>query len=344
METDETDNLGGASTTLSVEQAAAAYAKSQSAKEPQGQPAADEDDAEANDADLSAEDAGDDPEANGEDDGNPDDEGQADEEDGAEPESDQGRFVASNGKVRLPDGTVSTVADLVQGNLRDRDYRQKTMEAAELRKQAEAQSSALSQKEQQLSEQLNYANALLQSFMPQQPDPSQLESDPLTYMRDKENYERMAAHLNYIGQTLQANSQRSNAEREQERQKTIQTERAKLLDALPHLKDETKLRSFVADIQAYAPKWGLTQEDLAAIPSNHAYAVIMEKAMRWDKLQASKPKVQKQIENRPPVARGGKRPTPAENQNRYASELRAKAKSTGRADDAAAAYLATRSR
>lgn len=339
----ETDDLGGASTTLSVEQAAAAYAKSQSAKEPQGQPAADDDEQGEPADDLSAEDLGDDPEADGEDTGNPDNDGQPDDQDGAEPESDQGRFVASNGKVRLPDGTVSTVADLVQGNLRDRDYRQKTMEAAEVRKTYEARSSALSQREQQLTEQLGYAQSLLQSFMPQVPDQTKLETDPLGYMRERDQYERMTQHLQYIAQTQQGLTQQQKAEQDRQRQEMVRTEHAKLIEALPHLKDETRLRAFANDIQTYGPKWGLSNEDIAALPTNHAYAVIFEKAIRWDKLQASKPKVQKQIENRPPVARGGKRPTPAESQNRYASELRAKAKSTGRADDAAAAYLATRS-
>lgn len=337
---DETDDLGGAAT-LSVEQAAAAYAKSQTAKELQGQPAAEDDEQGDNADDLSE--AGDEP-ADGEEDGEPDPTSEAEDDSETDPQTASGRFVAHDGRVKLPQGGETTVSELIAGYMKDGDYRQKTTDVSRQRDEIAARSSALSQKEQQLTEQLNYANALLQSFMPQQPDPSHLESDPLTYMRDKENYERMAAHLNYIGQTLQANAQRGNAEREQERQKTIQTERAKLLDALPHLKDETKLRAFVADLQAYAPKWGLTQEDLAAIPSNHAYAVIMEKAIRWDKLQASKPKVQKQIENRPPVARGGKRPTPQENQARAASELRNKAKQTGRVEDAAAAYFATRSR
>lgn len=341
MDNDETDDLGGASTSLSVEQAAAAYAKSQSAKEPQGQPAAEDDEQGEPADDLS--DEVDDESAAGEDDGNPDDEGQAEDDPQAEPESDQGRFVASNGKVRLPDGTVSTVSDLIQGNLRDRDYRQKTMEAAELRKAAEAQSSALSQKEQQLTEQLNYAQSLLQSFMPQPPDQSKLETDPLGYMRERDQYERMTQHLQYIAQTQQGLTQQQKAEQDRQRQEMVRAEHAKLIEALPHLKDETRLRAFANDIQTYGPKWGLTNEDIAALPTNHAYAVIFEKAIRWDKLQASKPKVQKQIENRPPVSRGGKRPTPQENQARHASELRAKAKQTGRLDDAAAAYLATKS-
>ena len=340
---DETEDLGGANTSLSVEQAAAAYAKTITAKEPQGQPAADDDTAEAEDADLNAEDV-DDESLQADEDGNPDDDGQAEDDPEAEPESDQGRFVASNGKVRLPDGTVSTVSDLIQGNLRDRDYRQKTMEAAEVRKTYEARSSALSQKEQQLSEQLNYANALLQSFMPQAPDQTMLESDPVGYMRARDQYERMVQHLNYIAQTQQQMTQAQLAEQQQRQAEIAQRERAKILDALPHLKDENKLRAFASEIQSYGPKWGLTNEDLAMIPTNSAYAVIFDKAIRWDKLQASKPKVQKQIENRPPVARGGKRPTPQESQQRHASELRNKAKQTGRVEDAAAAYIANRSR
>jgi hypothetical protein len=39
-------------------------------------------------------------------------------------------YVAPEAKVKLPDGSEATVDDLIKGNLRDRDYRQKTQALA----------------------------------------------------------------------------------------------------------------------------------------------------------------------------------------------------------------------
>ena len=49
-----------------------------------------------------------------------------------------GRFAADNAKTRLADGTVTTIADLKQGNLLQSDYSRKTMALAEERKIVEA--------------------------------------------------------------------------------------------------------------------------------------------------------------------------------------------------------------
>jgi hypothetical protein len=106
---------------LSVEEAAKAYAgvTDEQAPEDTGQAEADEteegDTADVEDAELSDED--------GEetDEGETDEEGETEDDSADEPESDHGRFVAKNGKVKLEDGSVVTISELIDGNLRQSD-------------------------------------------------------------------------------------------------------------------------------------------------------------------------------------------------------------------------------
>ena len=148
---DELGPEGSDDAPLSLSEAANAYAATDAAEEPKGQPEADYDpdvdDEATEDADALPEEDSEDDTEEGETD---DEEGQADEDSDDEPESDQGRYVAKNGKVKLEDGSTVTVDELIKDNLRDRDYRQKTMEAAEIRKSFEAKSSAVKQQEQEL--------------------------------------------------------------------------------------------------------------------------------------------------------------------------------------------------
>ena len=138
MENDDTLPEGGE--TLSIDEAAAAYVKSQTKAADTGQAEVeDEDTGENADDELQASDEDEGEAENGE----ADDEGQAEDETEDEPDSDQGRYVAKNGKVKLEDGSTVTVDELIKGNLRDRDYRQKTMEAAEVKKTFSDQSEAL---------------------------------------------------------------------------------------------------------------------------------------------------------------------------------------------------------
>ena len=107
---DDTVNTGGE--TLSIDEAAKAYAATQT-KEPEGQPDAEEEAEVTTDDDEQASDEGVSEEADGE----TDEEGQAEDETDEEPETERGRYVAHNGRVKLPDGTESSVDDLIKGNL-----------------------------------------------------------------------------------------------------------------------------------------------------------------------------------------------------------------------------------
>jgi len=344
METVDDTETGGDD--LSVEQAANAFAKANQTGIRKEQPGTENEDAGATEADDELQESGEDESDEAE--GDSDDEEQPEDEDGAEPGSEGGRFVASNGNVKLPDGTVTTVAKLIDGNFRQADYTAKTTQLREKERQAEARISAVQASEQQVNQQREYLQQMLQAFMPKPPDPALVDQnspsyDPLAYLSAKEQYEQVVGHINYV-------QQQSNLARQQAEQKnaTARNEKAAkewttLQEKLPEVRNEAKLKTVLDDVQSAAAALGFTQEEIAsAIPYDHRFVLALRKAAKWDRLQANKPKVVQQVQGRPPVQKGGKRLTPAAQKARHSQDAINRLKQTGSVEDAAAAFLASR--
>lgn len=285
----------------------------------------------------------------GDDDGEPGDEDQAEaegEEDATEG-SDQGRFVSDTAKVKLSDGRVVSVADLKQGSLLMPDYTRKTQEVAEQRRALETQSSTLKQQETQVAQDRDYVAALLQSIVPQPPsptkaDPNSPDFDPVGYQAERAHYEHWMTHL----QTLDQAKQRTEQERQAETRKTEAEVRQREWAALtadgkaPDLRDEKRLTRFVAEVKEHGAAYGYSPQELARLPLDHRQSLVLRDAINWRKLQAQKPKVEKKIEGRPPVQRGGKRLSPGHHQAREANAAMERLNQSGRLSDGVAAFIA----
>lgn len=335
------DDTSNGSEALSIDEAASRYVQSTAPQEVETDQAdeVEQDEGDTTDDELQASDENE--EAGEEDEGEPGNEDQAEEGDEEDPESEQGRFVADNAKVRLEDGTVISVADLKKGSLLHADYTRKTQEAAELRRTAEAQSESVKQAEQQIIEQRNYMSSLLQSITPQAPDVSMLQTDPMAYMQQKAQYEQFTQHLDYLRQQDLQTQQQRQQEAQAKRVEKANTEWAALLEKAPDLKDKTKFTAFEADLIKAAPEFGFSpQELMEAVPYDHRMAIVLKDAMAWRKLQASKPQAVKKTEGRPPIHKGGKRLGPQAQKARQADAAITRLKKTGSVEDAARAYLA----
>jgi hypothetical protein len=336
----EDDTITGGEA-LSIDEAAAAYVRSTAPQEVEDDQSDDveQDEGDTTDDELQASDENE--EAGEEDEGDPGDEDQAEEGDEEDPESEQGRFVADNAKVRLEDGTVISVSDLKKGSLLHADYTRKTQETAELRRSFEAQSESVKQAETQIIEQREYMTALLQSLTPKAPDPSLVRSDPVAYMEQKAQFEQFTAHLDYLTQQNQQTQQQRQQEAQAKRQEKVNTEWGALLEKAPELKDKTKFTAFEAELVKAAPEFGFSpQELMEAVPYDHRMALVLKDAIAWRKLQASKPQAVKKAEGRPPIHKGGKRLAPQAQKARQAEAAITRLKSTGTLADATAAYLA----
>lgn len=323
-------------TPLSLADAVAAYTSTPAEEEADTGQADAED---ALDGEVNADEALPEDQPEGEDvDGEPTDEGQAEELEAA-PEA-AGQFVSPKGKVKLPDGSVVPVEELIQGNLRDRDYRQKTMELAESRKAHEAQSSAVKQKETQLSEQADYVVRLIKSIIPSPPDPALLNTDPVAYMQQEAQVKQWAAHLNHLQQQQQQAKTAGQAEAETAMKETISREWNALQEALPELKDANRVKAFASDIQKFGAEYKFTPEEIQQSALDHRQVLVLRDAIAWRKLQANKGKIAAKVEGRPPVQRAGNRQAPGVQNSRQTRAAMDRLNSSGKLADGVAALLA----
>lgn len=274
-------------------------------------------------------------------------------EEDAEPEEvGGGKFAADDARVRMPDGSFLTIAQLKSGNLMDRDYRQKTMDLAEQRKQFETTSEAVTQTKQQLETEREYMAALLKSVMPPQPVKPTVSSaaDPFAwvqYQEQQEAYNQFVQHLGYIQQQQDGSKQELTAKQREERQGRIKSEFDTLLEKVPDLRDQQKLATFEADMIATGEQYGFSRDDIAAqVPMDHRMALVLRDAMAWRKLQASKAQTQDKSPQprRPPVVTGGRRQSPGNIQAREFKQAKDRLDQSGSLRDGVAAALALEKR
>jgi hypothetical protein len=342
---EEIDTVAGGES-LSVDQAAAAYVNATAAKEaPEANPEVEDETQEAQtDDELQASDEDVSEETDGETD---DEEGQAEEtEDETEPETEGGRIVAHDGRVKLPDGSWSTVGELIQGNLRDRDYRQKTMELAEGRKTFETQSAAVKASEEKLAKEREFVVSLVKSILPPQPDPSKADPrspnyDPAGYQAEQVAFQQWAGHLQYLEAEQQQANEARQAETDTQTKERVAKEWTTALEKMPELKDAKRLEAFGQKTLKFGPEYGYTPQELANIHHDHRQLLVMRDAIKWRELQASKATVKAKVENRPPITRGGNRLSAGGKNGRAATDAVSRLKQSGTVEDAAAAYIAS---
>lgn len=317
----------GADEPLSLMEAASAYANLGNDEEADSGQSDSEQDAEDDAAELSLDEDG----------SEPDEEGQA-EDDENEPAAPA--YASDDAKVKLADGTEITIAELKQGSLRDRDYRQKTMELAEQKRSYDSKAEQIQQFEQQLAGDRDFMVQLLQSIMPQKPDPSMYSVDPLGYGEQKAIYDARKEQLDYLIQQNQQLAQRRQAEEQESFQHTREREWLKTLEKMPELGDSKRLQSFVSEVQRHASEYGYSPQEISQVGLDHRQVLVLRDAIAWRKLQASKSKVAAKVEGRPPVQRGGTRPTAEGARARDARVAMDRLKSSGSLRDGVAALLA----
>lgn len=326
------DNPTGTDDTgpLSLSDAANAYANLDKDEEPGNGQSEPETDAE-DEAELATDEAAQD--------GETEEDGQAE----VEPEEtapEAPAYVPPEAKVKLPDGTESTVADLINGTLRLQDYRQKTEAVANERKAIQAKASEIQALEKTLAEDLDWTIQLVQSLLPQRPDPAMYTHDPIGFGEQDLAYRTRKEQLDYLLHQAQQTKQRSAAEQQEAEKTTRATEWQATLEKMPELKDGTRLKAFVDDIQQHVPDYGYSPQEISQIGMDHRVVLVLKDAIAYRKLQANKSKVAAKVEGRPPVQRGGTRPSPEVARAKDTRAAMDRLKSSGSLRDGVAALLA----
>lgn len=184
----------------------------------------------------------------------------------------------------------SEIPDLIRRGMFESDYRKKTAEAAEQRRQDDALRQELQQRQQFVASQLEpYLQALHKELIGSQPDPKLIDEDPQEFMRQQAAYNTRAQQFQQTLQYRQALSAQQEQEAQRLQAEATQRENEKLMEAMPELKDEKVRTATFSQVATYLSSAGYTQAELNGLTDHRALLVAM-KAAKYDALVAAKSK------------------------------------------------------
>lgn len=237
--------------------------------------------------------------------------------------------------------TAEEMADAYKGQMRDKDYRQKTMEAADVRKaadaeiaQARAKRDEYATKLEQFSGQANYELNALRAQLTDE----LFQTDPFGYMATQRIVDKRQAELDQAKQELQQIGQQQQLEREEAGKTFLQDQMRILADNLPGGNDPAKLQASISAIEPYLIERGFSAAD-GQIVLDARLLLMANDAMRYRDLMAkAKTTVTKVAAAPPKVERPGNAETarPGDGRTTAMKNLQ----KTGSITDAASAFSA----
>jgi hypothetical protein len=196
--------------------------------------------------------------------------------------------------IAMPGGEKLELKELKSGYMRDRDYRHKTTDLANKRRELEALSTRVTQSANAISE-------VLMSQVPAAPDPSLALSDPVRYVQEKAQHEGAMAFVNSIVEKATSAKDVGNTLTQEQQAEVTKAEIAKLTEAFPEItKPEGQKKFFDATLSA-AREIGFSDQELGAI-TDHRYFKVLHYAKLGMEAEAAKAKAAQKVVNVPPVA------------------------------------------
>jgi hypothetical protein len=230
-----------------------------------------------------------------------------------------------------------TLDELQKGYSRTQDYTRKTQQIAEVRKQTEAELSAVRAEREQYAQLLSALESQVQQVAQPNIDWDRLyQEDPIEWVRQREvmrdNQEKSAA----IQSEQQRLAQLSQQEQAQFMQQRLQQEQEALLAAIPDWKDAKKAQAEKALLVEFGQKIGFTPDELKSVV-DHRAVLMLRKAALYDQMMSKRGNIK-------PVTNNGPRPAKPGAAGRVSNTTEAvraqqRVAKTGRVDDAANAIF-----
>ena len=190
--------------------------------------------------------------------------------------------------------TLSELKSLAQQGA---DYTKKTQQVAEQRKALEAESVAIDQARQlrdAYAERLQAMEQLLSA--PEQNENLEYlkESDPIGYAVRVAEISQQKEQLQAIQAERYRIAEQQQAEQQHALQGYIAQQAARLSEVLPEYSDPVKGEKLRSELRVFAKDIGFTDQELSMVRDSRQ-VLALHKAMLYDKLQKSKPDVNKRV-------------------------------------------------
>ena len=227
-----------------------------------------------------------------------------------------------------------TEQELLNGYQRQADYTRKSQALAEQRKANEAEIAQARQLRDQ------YAAALQQVeqiFTPQDPGQEHwdklYESDPLEYVRARDQFRSQQEAFQKVISERQQLSQQRQAGMAQQREAHLAEQREEMVRRIPAWSDPDVFAKERDSLKAWANDAGITDEEIAGITDARAVETL-RKAWLYDQLVSDKAVKKKKAKPAPKVSRAGQPKGKADGQVRRKQAAMKKLSKTGKLNDA----------
>lgn len=202
-------------------------------------------------------------------------------------------------EVEAPDSyTVKVQGEEIEVNLdelrsgyqRDQDYRKKTMELADQRKQVEAENAAVAERVQKLESLIGETDESIDWQTLQ-------DTDPHEYIRLQKLQEERKA-------TLETEQTKQAEQFQKQRETLIAEETKKLTDHMgPTWIDDKRTKTF-EEANAYLESMGVSQEESSSFIDSRLWKMIFD-ATEYQKIKGNKSKVSEEIRTAPKSVKPG---------------------------------------
>jgi hypothetical protein len=225
--------------------------------------------------------------------------------------------------------------ELIKGYSRTSDYTKKTQNLAEQRKAVESERTKIEEAAKLRDTYAQRLQVIEQMLTQPTEDLTALkDSDPVGYaIKVAENMERekQLAAVRAERESVQA---RQVAENQERLKSHIAQEAERLRSAIPDFSDEVKGEVIRKEIRDYAKSVGWSDQELSQV-YDHRAVLTLYRAMQFDKLQKSKPAVQKRVAEAPKSLAPGVGSQRLDKDGEMVKKLTKQLKQTGRPRDAA---------
>lgn len=228
--------------------------------------------------------------------------------------------------------TLSELKTLAQQGA---DYTKKTQQVAEQRKALEAESVAIDQARQlrdAYAERLQAMEQLLS--VPEQSENLEYlkESDPIGYAVKVAEMSQQKEQLQAIQAERYRIAEQQQAEQQHALQGYIAQQAARLSEVLPEYSDPVKGEKLRSELRVFAKDIGFTDQELSMVRDSRQ-VLALHKAMLYDKLQKSKPDVNKRVNEANKTIKSGNSVKPVTSDQ--VKKQQAQLKNSGKVRDAA---------
>jgi hypothetical protein len=232
-----------------------------------------------------------------------------------------------------------TLDELIKSYQLGTDYTKKSQAVAEERKAVEAERQAV-QEAKAMRDQYAQRLEIIEQMLNQPQEAENLEylkeTDPIGYAVKVAEMSQKEKQLSQVRAERERIMQQQEYDRQQQMRQMISVESEKLVAAIPEYADPNKGETIRKEIRSFGKQMGFSDEELANVFDSRA-VLTLYKAMQYDKLQSSKPAVNKKVSEAPKAIKPGVS-KPRDSNSEELRKLKARAKSSGRVADAASVF------